>query len=195
VALDVLILGPQGAGKGTQAKRIAAAHGIPHVATGDILRAAVAEGTALGRRVQPILEAGELVPDELMIDLIRERLSAEDTGDGFVLDGFPRTLAQAEALGTMLDEIGRTFTVVLALQVPDEVARERMHSRATKEGRSDDTPEVIDRRLAVYHEQTAPVLEYYRARGRFVPIHGERTENEVYAEVEDAIEAASESVR
>jgi adenylate kinase len=190
VPLDVLILGPQGAGKGTQAKRIADEYGVPHVSTGDILRAAIAAGTELGRRVQPIVESGSLVPDELMVDLIRERLGATDTESGFVLDGFPRTLAQAEALDVMMTGIGRSFTAVLALQVPDAVARERMLGRAEKEGRVDDTPEAIDRRLSLYHEQTAPVLEHYRAQGRFVPIHGERTEPEVWREIQDALEQA-----
>jgi adenylate kinase len=119
VALNLLILGPQGAGKGTQAKRIANEYGVPHISTGDILRAAIAAATDLGLRVKPIVESGSLVPDELMVDLIRERIGADDTEPGFVLDGFPRTLAQAEALDAMTSEIGRTFTVVLALQVPD----------------------------------------------------------------------------
>jgi len=194
VALNLLILGPQGAGKGTQAKRIAEEYGVPHIATGDILRAAIAQGTELGLRVKPIVESGRLVSDELMVDLIRERLAAEDTDAGFVLDGFPRTLAQAEALDTMMGGIGRTFAAVLALQVPDEIARERMLGRAQKEGRTDDTPEAIDRRLELYHRETEPLLEYYRTRGRFVPIHGDRTEGEVFAEIQQAIEQAAESV-
>jgi adenylate kinase len=194
VALNLLILGPQGAGKGTQAKRIANEYGVPHISTGDILRAAIAAATDLGLRVKPIVESGSLVPDELMVDLIRERIGADDTEPGFVLDGFPRTLAQAEALDAMTSEIGRTFTVVLALQVPDEVARERMLGRAAKEGRTDDTPEAIDRRLELYHRETEPLLEHYRTRGRFVPIHGDRSEGEVFAEIQQAIEQAAESV-
>jgi adenylate kinase len=194
VALNLLILGPQGAGKGTQAKRIANEYGVPHISTGDILRAAIAAATDLGLRVKPIVESGSLVPDELMVDLIRERVGADDTEPGFVLDGFPRTLAQAEALDAMTSEIGRTFTVVLALQVPDEVARERMLGRAAKEGRTDDTPEAIDRRLELYHRETEPLLEHYRTRGRFVPIHGDRSEGEVFAEIQQAIEQAAESV-
>ena len=112
--MRILILGPQGSGKGTQAKRIAAAYDVPHVATGDILRAAVADGSELGAQVRPILEHGDLVPDELMVGLIRERLADED---GFVLDGFPRTIAQAEALDTMLEEIGKPLDAVILLQV------------------------------------------------------------------------------
>src|SRR6266508_2296950 len=124
--LNILLLGVQGSGKGTQAKRIADEYGLAHVSTGDMLRGAVAEGTELGRRVQPILERGELVPDELMIELIRERLGAEDTAPGFVLDGFPRTTPQAQALDTMLAEIDRPRAVVCELQVPDDVATEHL---------------------------------------------------------------------
>jgi adenylate kinase len=183
------LLGPQGAGKGTQATRITSEYEIPHVATGDILRGAIAAESELGQKVKPIVDRGDLVPDELMIELIRDRLSQNDAGGGFVLDGFPRTLAQAEALDSMLREIGRKLNVVLAIQVPDEVARERMLGR----GRKDDAPEAIDRRLSHYHEQTEPLLEYYRTRGRFVPIHGDRTEGEVFAEIQHALERAAES--
>jgi adenylate kinase len=188
VALNLLILGPQGAGKGTQAKRIANEYGVPHISTGDILRAAIAAATDLGLRVKPIVESGSLVPDELMVDLIRERIGADDTEPGFVLDGFPRTLAQAEALDAMTSEIGRTFTVVLALQVPDEVARERMLGRAAKEGRTDDTPEAIDRRLELYHRETEPLIEHYRTQGIVVGVHADATVNEVFAEIQQALE-------
>jgi adenylate kinase len=184
------LLGPQGAGKGTQAARITSEYELPHVATGDILRAAIAAESELGQKVEPIVERGDLVPDELMIELIRDRLSQDDAAGGFVLDGFPRTLAQAEELDAMLREIGRALNVVLAIQVPDGVARERMLGR----GRTDDTPEAIDRRLTHYHEQTEPLLEYYRTRGRFVPIHGDRTEGEVFAEIQHALDRAAESV-
>jgi adenylate kinase len=189
VALDILLLGVQGSGKGTQAKRIAAEYEIPHVATGDMFRAAVAARSELGRRVAPILERGELVPDELTIALIRERLSEEDARNGFVLDGFPRTLAQASALDEMLAEEGRGLDVVLELQVSDEVAVERMLSRAQLEGRLDDTPEAIARRLAIYHEETEPIVEHYRARGIVVGLHGERTIDEVFAEIQQTLEA------
>lgn len=187
--MNILLLGPQGAGKGTQAARISLEYEVPHVATGDILRAAIAAETELGLRVKPIVEGGGLVPDELMVELIRERLGRSDAREGFILDGFPRTLPQAEALDDMLVEIGRALTIVLAIQVSDDVARERMLGR----GRSDDTPETIDRRLALYHQQTEPLFEHYRARGRFVPIHGDRTENEVFAEIQRALEQASEA--
>jgi len=187
--LNVLLLGPQGSGKGTQAKRIAEAHGIPHIATGDMLREAIATGTPLGRRVAPILESGQLVPDELMVDIIRERLGRPDTDAGFVLDGFPRTLAQADALDAMLSAIDRKLDVVFEFQLSDDVARARMLRRASEEGRSDDTPEAIDTRLALYHEQTEPVIEHYRTTGNLVGLHGDRSVGEVFAEIEDALDA------
>jgi adenylate kinase len=188
VPLNILLLGPQGAGKGTQAKRISAEYGIPHIATGDMLRAAIADGSELGRRVEPILTAGELVPDDLMVSLIRERLARPDTDAGFVLDGFPRTTVQAEALDAMFNEIGRAFSVIFALQIPDEVALGRLMRRARIEDRPDDAPEAIRTRLELYHRETEPLIEYYRARGNLVPIHAEGTENEVFAEIQSALE-------
>jgi adenylate kinase len=185
---DILLLGPQGAGKGTQGKLIAAEYGIPHVATGDILRAAMAAETELGLKVKPIYDAGQLVPDELMIELIRERLGEDDARDGFVLDGFPRTMRQAEALGEMLREIDKELDVVFELQLPDAVGRERMLKRAADEGRADDTPEAIDERLRIYHEQTAPLVEYYRTRGHLVGIHADRPIPAVFGEIQRALE-------
>jgi adenylate kinase len=186
--LNVLLLGPQGSGKGTQANRIAAEYGIPHVASGEILRAEMQAGTELGRRVQDVVDRGDLVSDVLMIELIKTRLSQPDTEAGFVLDGFPRTSPQAEALDEMFGEIGRSFSVVFALQIPDDVAIERLLRRAQIEGRTDDTLEAISRRLETYHRETAPLVEYYRVRGNLVPIHGERSENEVFAEIQSALE-------
>jgi adenylate kinase len=182
--MRVLNLGPQGSGKGTQAKRIADSRSLAHVATGDILREAVASGTELGRRVAPILERGDLVPDDLMIDLIRERLENEES---FVLDGFPRTLPQAEALEAMLAEIGKPLDAVLLLEVRDGVASERLHGRAVAEGRADDSPEAIRNRLRLYHELTEPVVERYRGNGRLVAVDGEGTVEDVAAEIEDAL--------
>jgi adenylate kinase len=182
-----LILGPQGAGKGTQAKRIADEYGIAHIATGDMFRRAIASGSELGRRVEPILASGQLVPDELTVSLIRERLGQEDAAGGFVLDGFPRTPAQAEALDAMLRELGRELDLILELQVPEEVLRERMTKRAAEEGRVDDTPEVIDRRLAIYRAETEPLLERYRATGNLVGVHGDRPVGEVFAEIQNAL--------
>jgi adenylate kinase len=183
--VHLLLLGPQGSGKGTQAKRIEAEYDVPHVASGDIFRAAIADRTELGRRVEPILARGDLVPDELTTALIRERLSGLD---GFALDGFPRTLAQAYALDEMLGEIDKPLDAILLFQLDDAAATERMLGRAHEEGRSDDTPEVIARRLEIYHDQTEPVVEHYRATGKLVPLHADRSANQVWAEIQAALE-------
>jgi len=186
--LDILLLGPQGAGKGTQGKLISAEYDIPHIATGDILRRAIAEGNELGRQAEPLLKAGQLVPDTIMIGLIRDRLAREDTERGFVLDGFPRTAIQAEALDDMLSEIDKPLGAVFEFQLPEEMAVERLRRRAQEEGRADDTPEAIRTRLELYREQTAPLVEYYRARGILVPVHAERSVDEVFDEIQQALE-------
>jgi adenylate kinase len=188
VALNVLLLGPQGAGKGTQARRISEEYGIPHIASGEILRAEMQAGTELGLRVKDVYDRGDLVSDDLMIQLIRTRLAQADTEAGFILDGFPRTTVQAEALDEMFNDIGRSFSVVFALQIPDEVALERVLRRAELEGRADDTDDGIRRRLENYHRETEPLIEYYRVRGNLVSIHGDRSENEVFAELQSALE-------
>jgi len=186
--VNLLVLGPQGAGKGTQAKRISAEYGIPHISTGDMFRAAIAAGTELGNKVAPILAAGELVPDELTVALIRERLGEPDAAEGFVLDGFPRNLAQAEALDEMLGSIGRQLDAILFFDIPDSVGIERALERARLEGRDDDTPEVIKRRLEIYHAETEPVVEHYRVTGKLVPLHAERPIDAVWHEIQDALE-------
>lgn len=186
--MNLLLFGPQGAGKGTQAARIAAEYGIPHVSTGDMLRDAVARETELGRQAKPIMERGDLVPDELMVALIRERLGEPDAAEGFVLDGFPRTLAQAEALDAMLREIGRDLDAVVVLEASDAVVRERMLKRAELEGRADDTPEAIDRRLANYHAQTAPLVEWYRSRDKVAPVDGTPPVEQVWEQICNVLE-------
>ena len=186
--MNLLVIGPQGSGKGTQAARLSDAHGIPHVSTGEMFRGAIAAGTELGRRVEPILAAGQLVPDDLTVDVIRERLAEPDAERGFVLDGFPRNLAQAEALDAMLADIGRGLDAVLFFDLAEEIAVERLRVRAREEGREDDTPDAIARRLAIYHEQTEPVVERYRTTGKLVPLHAGRSVNEVFAEIQTALD-------
>jgi adenylate kinase len=192
MALDIVILGPPGAGKGTQGKLIAAEAAIPHINTGDMFRAECAAGTELGEQVKTILDNGDLVPDDLTIEVVRARLAQDDTTNGFILDGFPRTLAQAEALDRVLAEIDRgELTAVLDFELPDEIAVQRLLGRAALEGRSDDLPDLIRHRLDVYHEKTEPLVEYYRTRGLLVPIHAARAIEEVFSEVQQVLEAAS----
>jgi adenylate kinase len=186
--VNILLLGPQGSGKGTQAKRISEEYGVPHIATGDMLRATIEADTPLGRTLKPILGSGQLVSDDLMIQLIRNRLEEPDAAEGFVLDGFPRTWAQARALDAMLREIGRDLDVVFELQTSDGVSTERLLKRAREESRADDTPEVIAERLATYHRETEPLVEHYRTSGNLVGIHAARSINEVFSEIQDALE-------
>jgi adenylate kinase len=185
--VNLLVLGPQGAGKGTQAKRISSNYGVPHVSTGDMFRGAIAEGSPLGQQVEPLLREGILVPDELTVSLIRERLSQDDAGAGFVLDGFPRNLVQARALDEMLGEIGRGLDAILFFDIPDSVGMERALNRAEIEKRGDDTQDVIARRLATYHAETEPVVEHYRTTGKLVPLHASGTVEEVWRQIEDAL--------
>jgi adenylate kinase len=190
--MNILVLGPQGSGKGTQAKRIKATYGIPHVATGDMLREMRELDTPVARELRAVLDRGDLVDDALKIDLIRERLSRGDTVAGFVLDGFPRTMPQAEALDDLLRELGRDLDVVFDFHVPNrDVLLQRLLGRAAEEGRSDDTPEAIQRRLELYDRETAPLVEYYRStRGNVVGVHADRTVDEVFHEIEDALAEA-----
>jgi len=181
------VLGPQGAGKGTQAKRISTEYGIPHVSTGDMFRA-LDESTELGRTVKAIMDRGDLVPDEVTIGMIEERLSQPDAQTGFALDGFPRNLAQAEALDAMLAAINRGLDAILFFDIPDSVGMERALKRAELEGRSDDTPDAIAKRLEVYHSETEPIVEHYRATGKLVPLHADRSIDEVWAQVSESLQ-------
>lgn len=191
MSLDIVILGPPGAGKGTQAKLVAADAGIPHIATGDTVRAMKDADTDLGREVKAVYDRGDLVSDELMIELMRARLVQPDTARGFVLDGFPRTQGQAEALDRLLEELDRDLTVVLHFELPDEVVVERLHGRAQEEGRSDDTPEVIQHRLDVFRERTEPVVGHYREKGILVPIRADASVASVFAEVQSVLQTAA----
>ena len=191
--MNLLVLGPQGAGKGTQAKRISEEFGIPHVSTGDMFRSAVTAGSKLGRTVEPLLANGILVPDEVTIALIRERLSEADARDGFVLDGFPRNVTQAEALDELLGGIGRALDAILFFDVSDAVGMERALGRARTESRTDDTPEVIAKRLATYHAETEPIVEHYRVTGKLVPLHAGRAIEEVWTEISSALQQLGEA--
>jgi adenylate kinase len=189
--LNILILGPQGAGKGTQATRIAEAYAVPHIATGDMIRELRVQDSDLGREVKAVYDRGDLVSDDLMIRLIEERLGREDTQGGFILDGFPRTLPQAEALDGLLRELGKELSVVFSLQLPEEVAVARLTKRAEVEGRVDDTPQAIANRLELYRRETEPLIEWYRVRSNVVPIHADRSVAQVFEEIEQALEQAA----
>jgi adenylate kinase len=189
MALDIVLLGAPGAGKGTQAKRLAADRGIMQVATGDILRAAVENGTELGCEAQPIMERGDLVPDAIIVGVIRERLTQPETAVGCIFDGFPRTTPQAEALDAMLPELGREIRVALLFELDEEEAVRRMLGRAAEEGRADDLPETIKRRFEVYRELTEPLSSYYRGRSLLRTIDAGGSVDEVRDQVDGIIES------
>lgn len=174
-----LIVGPQGSGKGTQGVLVAEAFDVPQVATGDIFRANVAGGTELGKQVQAIIEAGDLVPDELTSALVADRLAQADASEGFLLDGYPRNRGQVADLDAFLERRGESLDAVIELEVPREESIARIHQRAVEQGRTDDTEEVIANRLAIYERETAPILDVYRERGLVVTIDGVGTLDEV----------------
>ncbi|PSN18661.1 adenylate kinase [filamentous cyanobacterium CCP5] len=181
----MIFLGPPGAGKGTQASRLSDACGVPHVSTGDILRTAVSAQTELGRKAEHYMNAGELVPDNLVLDLIRERLTEPDAQSGWILDGFPRNVPQAEFMDQLLAEISQPYDFVINLEVPDEVIVARLLSR----GRKDDSQEVIENRLQVYREQTEPLIEFYRGRQKLVSIDGNRPMDTVANDLQSLVRA------
>jgi adenylate kinase len=212
--MRLIIIGPQGAGKGTQGGRLAVRYGIAHVATGDLLRAATRAGTPLGVEAKGFMERGELVPDALVLDMIRDRLVQTDAAPGFLLDGFPRNDVQARALRVLLDEVGERIDAVISLEVSDAVLIERLSARRTcpvcgtpytvalgepetcpKDGatlvqRKDDTPEAIARRLSIFHEQTQPLIEFYEDQGLVVHVDGVGAKEEVEARIAKELEAA-----
>jgi len=214
--MKIIMLGAPGAGKGTQAKRIAERHGIPTISTGDIFRQNIKEGTELGKKAKGYMDAGGLVPDELVCDLVVDRISKEDCRDGFILDGFPRTIPQAEALTAALKEKGTAMDYALDIELSDEAIIERMGGRRVcakcgatfhtvnippkQEGicdscggelqlRDDDKPETVKKRLAVYHEQTAPLIEYYKNQGILHEIDGSLKLEDGTAEIEKVLSA------
>ena len=184
VPLDLVLLGPPGSGKGTQASRLAAKYGIPAIATGDILRAQVEAGTRLGTQVKAYLDRGELAPDSLVIDIIRHRLADPDTLRGFILDGFPRTVRQAEALDVLLIELERPLDAVLYLDVDRQALLDRLGHRAETDQRSDDRPDVIAHRIDVFLDQTAPLIDYYRQQSKLRLIDGTQSPEQVAAAID-----------
>jgi adenylate kinase len=171
--LNIVLFGPPGAGKGTQAKVLMEKRGLPQLSTGDMLRAEIAAGSPLGRRVEDILAKGNLVPDATVIDIIASRYDCPDCGKGAVFDGFPRTIAQAEALDAMLAERGKKIDIVIELKVNEAILLSRVEQRI-KEGtaRADDNPETVKNRLGVYRTQTAPLLDYYGKQGKVISVDG-----------------------
>jgi adenylate kinase len=183
-----IMLGPPGSGKGTQAKKLAAACGADHLSTGDMLRAEVASGTELGRAARAFMDRGDLVPDDLILKMIAGRLESLGNGSGFILDGFPRTEAQAIALDRMLETMGWPVDQVVLVRVGDAEIKSRLAGRARAEGRADDTEDVIDRRLEVYRKQTEPLIAYYRGKGMLAEVQGEQPIEAVYGELKQLTE-------
>ncbi len=179
-----ILLGPPGSGKGTQAKRLATKHRVAHLSTGDILRAEVTAGTELGKRAKTYMDAGDLVPDQLILDMIRRRLAAMESKSEFILDGFPRNTVQADALNRMLDELNLPLDRAILVEVSDTEIRKRLVGRAELEHRSDDSRDVIAHRLEVFRKQTAPLVEYYERRGLLARLNGERSIDAVFDEME-----------
>ncbi len=185
--MRIVLLGGPGSGKGTQAAILKEKLNVPHVSTGDLLRAAVEAGTPLGRRAQAVMDAGELVSDEIVLGMLRERLTQPDAAGGFILDGYPRNVAQAEALDRLLAELGQPLDEVIQIDVDSERIVERLARRAQEEGRSDDDEETVRRRLAVYQEQTAPVIDYYAAREQLTEVYGVGSIEEVSRRIFSAL--------
>jgi adenylate kinase len=214
--LNLVLLGPPGSGKGTQGERLNADLRLPYYATGDILRGAVRDETPLGKSAKEYMDRGDLVPDEVIVGVIAERIDSAEAREGFILDGFPRTTPQAEALDTKLAELGRAVTVVLLIEVSDDAVVRRLGGRRTCEAnghvfhvdfnppkvegvcdidgsplivRDDDRPDVIRKRLATYHEKTEPLVSYYDGKGVLRRVEGEREPDQVTAELRDALAA------
>jgi adenylate kinase len=191
--MNIILLGPPGAGKGTQAKVLQETHGIVQLSTGDMLRAAAASGSELGQQAKAVMDVGHLMPDDIMIQIISERIGQPDCANGFILDGFPRTTAQAEALETMLAEKGLKLDSVVEIAVDDEILVDRINTRVAQmpesERRSDDNEETLRKRLGVYNEQTAPILPFYRDRDMLKQVDGMASIEEVTKQIEQLVSA------
>ena len=185
--MRLLLLGAPGSGKGTQAARLKDSLGVPHISTGDLLRAEVAAGSKLGLEAREVMARGELVSDAILLGMLEERFSRADTGGGFILDGYPRNLAQAAALDALLARIGQPMDFAVQLEVPTELLVERIAGRAKAEGRADDQPEAVRKRLQVYTSQTAPVIDFYRQHGQLTVVDGVGELDEVFTRIIEAI--------
>lgn len=185
--MRLVLLGAPGSGKGTQAARLREHLQVPHISTGDLLRAAVKEGTPLGLQAKAVMEAGGLVSDEIVLGMLEERLTAGDTGNGFILDGYPRNLAQANALDALLRKLHQPMDIAIQLDVDTELLISRLAGRAQVEGRADDSPEAVRNRLKVYNEATAPVVDYYRNAGRLACLNGVGAMDEVFQRILEAL--------
>lgn len=190
--MRLVLLGPPGAGKGTQAERLVNKHGIVQLSTGDMLRAAVAAGSPVGKRAQAIMDRGDLVPDDVIVQIIAERISRPDAARGFILDGFPRTIAQAEALDELLKGKGLKLDAVIEIAVDEAMLVDRIESRAKQTGgaRTDDNAATLGKRISVYRQQTAPVADYYRRKGMLSKVNGMGTMDEVTAAIGVVLQAA-----
>ncbi len=186
--LNIVIFGAPGSGKGTQSERIVEKYGINHISTGDVLRAEIKNGTALGKTAKGYIDQGQLIPDELMIDILASVFDSFKDSKGVIFDGFPRTIAQAEALKKMLAERGQDVSIMLDLEVPEEELMVRLIKRGKDSGRADDNEETIKKRLHVYHSQTAPLIDWYKNEKKYQHINGLGTMEGIFAEICEAVD-------
>ncbi|MBR4845645.1 MAG: adenylate kinase [Bacteroidaceae bacterium] len=186
--LNIVIFGAPGSGKGTQSARIVEKYGLNHISTGDVLRAEIKNGTELGKTAKGYIDQGQLIPDALMIDILASVFDSFEDSKGVIFDGFPRTIAQAEALKVMLAERGQEVSIMLDLEVPEDELMTRLIKRGQESGRADDNEETIKKRLVVYHSQTAPLIDRYKADGKYCHINGLGTMEGIFAEISESID-------